>query len=457
MALKDVKKMCSKFCNGNSSNIVGYTPPTLHKGVRWFVDFTSLDLARGLMRRKRYYIKDSLSASEKKRRASEIMDVLTKQLAQGWNPWVTDDESRGFVYFDNCLERYLDYVDRMDRKKTRQSYRSRVNILREFITSQVNPIKYAYQFDIGFCNDFIDWIYLDRESSPRTRNNYRGWLYGLAEFLIARKHINTNPVEHIKVMPEHEKYRKDLTPEMLKQMSNYLCKNDKSFFLACLMQYYTLIRPGELSHLKIGDISLKKQTVFVSHEFSKNHKDAEVGLNKIVIKLMLDLEVFKQPDSYYLFGSDFKPSKERIGSDQFNKRWKVMRKALKWNDCYQFYSLKDSGIRDLANAQGVVVARDQARHSDITTTNKYIQKLGVQQVTLGFEGKCLFLCGQQPSASSPVTLRFICTFFGENNLNQKKTFSNTVPTAPMPSTPSTSAARSFHCMIYTQFAIGGVR
>ena len=72
------------------------------------------------------------------------------------------------------------------------------------------------------------------------------------------------------------------------------------------MQYYTLIRPGELSHLKIGDISLKKQTVFVSHEFSKNHKDAEVGLNKIVIKLMLDLEVFKQPDSYYLFGSDFK-------------------------------------------------------------------------------------------------------------------------------------------------------
>lgn len=296
MALKDVKKMCSKFCNGKSSDIVGYTPPTLHKGVRWFVDFTSLDPARGLMRRKRFYIKDSLSVSEKKRRASEIMEVLTKQLAQGWNPWVTDDESRGFVYFDNCLERYLDYVDRMDRKKTRQSYRSRVNILREFITSQVNPIKYAYQFDIGFCNDFIDWIYLDRESSPRTRNNYRGWLYGLAEFLIARKHINTNPVEHIKVMPEHEKYRKDLTPEMLKQMSNYLCRNDKSFFLACMMQYYTLIRPGELSHLKIGDISLKKQTVFVSHEFSKNHKDAEVGLNKIVIKLMLDLEVFKLSD-----------------------------------------------------------------------------------------------------------------------------------------------------------------
>ena len=390
MALKDVKKMCSKFCTGKSSDLVGYTPPTLHKGVRWFVDFSAYDPARGLMRRKRYYITDNLSISAKKHRAAEIMEVLTKQLCQGWNPWLTNDESRGFVLFENCLERYSEYVDRMDRKRTRQSYSSKVNILKDFIAVQTNPIKYAYQFDVTFCTDFIDWIFLDRESSPRTRNNYRGWLYSLAEFLIARKHIKTNPVEHIRVMPEHEKFRKDLSPQMLKQMATHLNKVDKPFYLACLMQYYTLIRPGEMSNLKIGDISSKRQSVFVSKEFSKNHKDAEVGLNKIVIKLMLDLGIFNYPNDFYLFGSKFKPSKEKYGAYQFNIRWKAMRKALNWDDCYQFYSLKDSGIRDLANAQGVVVARDQARHSDISTTNKYIQKHGVQQVTLNFEGNLTY-------------------------------------------------------------------
>ena len=390
MALKDVKKMCSKFCTGKSSDLVGYTPPTLHKGVRWFVDFSAYDPARGLMRRKRYYITDHLSISAKKHRAAEIMEVLTKQLCQGWNPWLTNDESRGFVLFENCLERYSKYVDRMDRKRTRQSYSSKVNILKDFIAVQTNPIKYAYQFDVTFCTDFIDWIFLDRESSPRTRNNYRGWLYSLAEFLIARKHIKTNPVEHIRVMPEHEKFRKDLSPQMLKQMATHLNKVDKPFYLACLMQYYTLIRPGEMSNLKIGDISIKRQSVFVSKEFSKNHKDAEVGLNKIVIKLMLDLGIFNYPNDFYLFGSKFKPSKEKYGAYQFNIRWKAMRKALNWDDCYQFYSLKDSGIRDLANAQGVVVARDQARHSDISTTNKYIQKHGVQQVTLNFEGNLTY-------------------------------------------------------------------
>ena len=68
-------------------------------------------------------------------------------------------------------------------------------------------------------------------------------------------------------------------------------------------------------------------------------------------------------------------------------------------------------------------------------------------------GQGLFLCGQQPSASSPVTLRFICTFLGENNLNQKMTFSNTVPMVPMPSKHSISAARSSRSTIYTQLRL----
>ena len=219
--------MCSKFRTGSISKLVGYTYPTLHKGERWFVDFFALDPVSNGMKRKRYYIGNGLKVSEKRRRAAEIIETLTKQLMQGWNPWANADDSRGFVLFEDCLQRYLDHVERMDRKKTRQSYTSRVNILKEFIETLGTPIKYAYQFDSSFCNDFIDWIYLDRESSPRTRNNYRGWLFGFAEFMMARKYINSNPVEHIKIIPEHDKIRKDLTPEMLQEMSRYLNKNDK--------------------------------------------------------------------------------------------------------------------------------------------------------------------------------------------------------------------------------------
>ena len=51
-------------------------------------------------------------------------------------------------------------------------------------------------------------------------------------------------------------------------------------------------------------------------------------------------------------------------------------------------SLKDSGLRDLANSQGIVIARDQARHTDVSTTNKYLQgrDLPVHPETKHFTG-----------------------------------------------------------------------
>ena len=75
----------------------------------------------------------------------------------------------------------------------------------------------------------------------------------------------------------------------------------------------------------------------------------------------------------------------RVYREYFNK----VRAKLKFPDTYQFYSLKDSGIRDLANAEGIVIARDQARHTDISTTNKYLKgtSMTVHEETKRFKGK----------------------------------------------------------------------
>ena len=80
------------------------------------------------------------------------------------------------------------------------------------------------------------------------------------------------------------------------------------------------------------------------------------------------------------------PGKAQKRADIFNRKWKNVREALGWPRCYQFYSLKDSGIRDLANAEGVVVARGQARHSDVAVTNKYIQHHEAHECTKHFKG-----------------------------------------------------------------------
>lgn len=361
-----------------TSQLLGFTYPKLHTGKNWYIDFYALDPATGEMRRKKFMLDGLDKVSQKRRKAAEIIEQIMRKLREGWNPWVNSQESRGFTTLQDCLDRYMEYVAKKSRSKTKHSYQSRVNILLQYLSSCVLPIKYAYQFDGAFINDYLDWLYLDRGVSERTRNNYRGWCYSFAEFLVSRKYIESNPVDSIPALNEKKKHRKDLSPKMLQQMRSHLKQNDKYFLLACLMEYYTFIRPTELSYLKVGDINLKDKTVFVSEDFSKNKKSAKVALNDTLIKLMIELEVLSKPTHFFLFGKNFRPAAERSNADQYNRRWKKMREALGWSDEYQFYSLKDSGIRDLANEQGVVVARDQARHSDVSTTNRYIQEHNMQ-------------------------------------------------------------------------------
>lgn len=113
-----------------------------------------------------------------------------------------------------------------------------------------------------------------------------------------------------------------------------------------------------------------------------------VGLNDEIVKQMLELDIFSHDSNDYLFSTGFKPGKKKITTRILRNGFYKMRSALKLPKTYMFYSLKDSGIRDLANAAGIVVARDQARHADISTTNKYLQgsSLTVHEETKHFEG-----------------------------------------------------------------------
>lgn len=381
--------MCSarkKF--SPKSEVLGFTYPKLHTGKSWYVDFTSLDPATGTMRRKKFMLDSIGKVTERRKRAQELIESLMKLLRSGWSPWVNVDDNRGYTLLEDALQKYEKWLEKQPKLKTRQSYGSRLNVLREYIRSRVIPPKYVYQYDVSFVSDFLDWLYLDREVSGRTRNNYRGWCSSLAAYFIERQYISANPVEKIKHVSETAKKRQPLSPGMLGKLREYLRDRNPVFLLACMMEYYTMIRPTELCNIRINDISIKEQSVFVSAEFSKNKRDGKVGLNDEIIKLMIDIKLFSYPGECYIFGDKMQHCLKQASSEIFRREWKKVRAALRWGDQYQFYSLKDSGIRDLANAKGIVIARDQARHTDISTTNKYLQgrDMPVHDETKHFKG-----------------------------------------------------------------------
>ena len=369
------------------SELRAFTDPVLHKTDKWYIDFKSLEPISGKMRRKKYYVKECSSIRQRGRIANEMLSFLAVRLREGWSPWAAEDHaSSQMSTFAYCLDKYMQYVSTIKKKSTHDSYSSRVNVLRQYIGMQKKPILMAYQFDTAFCCGFLDYILIEKGDNVRTRNNYRNWLFSLAEFLRLRSLIVSNPVDVIGLLKECDKFRKDLTVQMLSELSVYLKAHDKYFYLACLMEYYAFIRPNELSYLKVGCVQVKSQIIRLPPETTKNGKDGNVVLNKKIIMLMLDLDILNKPGDCYIFSHGCMPGKEYVGPDQFNKKWKTIRMALGWSSRYQFYSLKDSGIRDLANTEGIAVTRDQARHMDISTTNRYIQRHAVHECVKGFDG-----------------------------------------------------------------------
>ena len=377
--LSPTKKMSLQQDLLSTAQVIGFTLPRLHTGKSWYVDFFAYDPVSNGMKRKKYMLDREKKRSERRIMATLLISNLTQRLIKGWNPFVTNDSTRHLTPFAEVLQNYRDYVSALEAKgtlkgKTAYDYLSRVKSLEGYLEECHVGIRFVYQFDRSFIVDYLDYLILDKDVSATTRNNHRTWLSTFCSWLVERKYIDRNPCEDIHMLREKEKKRDALTAAALTRMREYLNTNNRHFLLACMMEYYTFIRPDELRHIRIGDISVINLEVMVPADVSKNHRERRVGLNKKVVRLMVDLNIFDAPSHYYLFGENLKPGPSMTYLNSFRYEWGKMRKALRWPDSYQFYSLKDSGIRDLANAEGVVVARDQAGHSDIAVTNRYLKQ-----------------------------------------------------------------------------------
>lgn len=237
--------------------------------------------------------------------------------------------------------------------------------------------------------NFLDYKLIDRVHQPEHGTTIAHGYPLLGPGIEEKQYVESNPVAKIKALSVDGKIRSEISHKDLIKLRNHLQTTNPHFLLLCQFLYYTLIRPGELSNIKLKDIHLKEQKVYIASTISKNRTDGMVGLNDALIKAMIDLNIFSYDNDCYLFGKDFKPSPEKGNSRSYRNYFKKIRQELKFPDSYQLYSMKDSGIHDLANAEGIVIARDQARHADISTTNKYLKgsDLPVHEETKHFEGR----------------------------------------------------------------------
>lgn len=356
-----------------------YTVPSLVEGVDWYIKFYAYDPAQQKMRRKKIKLNHIEKIGQRRRYADGLMKRLIQKLEDGWNPWIESENEKAYHTFTDTCNHYrkiiLKYLnDGVLREDTYRDYISKLKNIEEWNKSRKIPIVYIYQFDRAFISDFLEEIYIGRKNSVQTRNNYLAFIRIFSSFLTEHQYVKIKPSEGIASISKRnqKKIRTTIPDKDIKRLYEYLKTENIHFLLACYIIHYTFVRRKEMSFIKISDISIQKQTLYIKPEYSKNGKGGTVTIPERVIHLMLDLKIFNYPGHYYLFSDKFMPGNKHKHEKQFTDYWaNTVRKKIGFPVSYQFYSLKDTGITSMLRQYDVLTVRDQARHSTIDMTDKY--------------------------------------------------------------------------------------
>lgn len=368
------------------TEVRGWTLPTAHYGREQYISFQAFDPLTGKMKRKkimlgRMHLAHGRPTREQKRRVTDIIRRLTEKLEAGWNPWVEAGTALEYTEVKEVMLRYRDYLHRLVRdddmrEESLASYLSYARVLHEWMRER--HLVYVYQLQREQVGAFLDYVFIERNNTLQTRNNYLAWLKTFARWLLQRCYLREDPTAGMQAVQRRskKKNRSVISDGDLRRLHDWLERENRHYLLACQMLHYMFIRPHEMSYIRIQDIHPARQTLTLHGENTKNRNDATVTLPARVVRLMVELGVFDAPGHWYLFGEGFRPGAERKSEKQFRDYWtRVVRRELGFPEQYKFYSLKDTGITNMLRAnKDVLSVRDQARHSSILITDTYTPK-----------------------------------------------------------------------------------
>jgi len=361
------------------SSVLQYTPPKLYTGKEWYVGFYAFEPTENRLKRKKIKLNFIEKNSERRKYANGLIVRINEKLMNGWNPWIESENSKSFHTIEDVFQKYRKFIEKMflDNMYREDTYVSYISYLRNFenyILSIKRHLTYIYQIDRTIVLSFLEYIYVERNNTPQTRDNYLTFLRVLSTWLVQNQYMNTKPTEGVAMFGKRskKKQRTIISEADIRRLHDFLEQKNKHYLLACYLIYYCFIRPKELSKIKLEHLSVAKQTIYIPDENSKNRKDGTVTLPKKVVELMIELNIFSHANDEYLFSDNFEPGKEPKSEKTFRDFWlRVVRKELKFPANYKFYSLKDTGITSMLKQFPSIMVRDQARHSTITMTDTY--------------------------------------------------------------------------------------
>jgi integrase/recombinase XerD len=363
------------------SLFVDYRPAEIRKGVRWFVVYYAKNPVTNEMQRIRLSIPPLKSEKDRMQYGKKIKDEINRKLSEGWLPFYTESYDANFKTYQFCKNKFLEQfaldVSRgFKRPDTERTYKSYLSMIELFLKVKKRKLNFIFEMNKVFVVNYLDYILYERKNIPRTYNNHLGFIKAFLNFCVSHGYLKENLALGIPKIKEIEKKRLLINAEVKQKIKNIETINPH-YFTVCMTTYFCFIRPSELSKLKVSNVDLSNSIITVPGDISKNKNTEIVTIPKALHTILANHLVNVNANSNeFLFSlNDYKPGKLPINPKKIYDTWQKYLKLFKIEKSYQFYSLKDTGITDLLNS-GVpsIKVRDQARHSELATTEKYTHR-----------------------------------------------------------------------------------
>lgn len=225
--------------------------------------------------------------------------------------------------------------------------------------------------------ELIDQMVLDRKLGGHAYDKYKNVLGNLFQYLVDYEKIDINPCFfRTSIKRPKPRAKRLLTDDEWLMVQEHLKKEAPELLVCAMVEYYTFIRPVEITRLKVGDIDLKNNRIWLRAEDAKDKEDREVVIPKRLEPYLKTLKLHLFSANYFAFGYNFIPEERvfPINRDVINRKWNyfIKSKETGLGLPFDFYWLKAMGMQK-ALELGVPIhaVKKQAGHSMDSQTFVY--------------------------------------------------------------------------------------
>jgi len=354
--------------------MVDYIPAQLHKTKNgWYIDYYAFHHGEMKLHRKQVRLNKIKSITERSRFAKRLVQKINQKLNEGWNPFIEQEAPKSFFRLSQAIKSFKNDKRNL-RPDSLRAYNNFLKLFQEWSEARFNTDTFIINIDGNVAINYMEDMW-KRDIATRRYNNYLRFQILLWNWLIEHKFTKANPFQSIKKKKESNKKRiMDIAQEDRIKIRDYLRMHNKQYLAIVFLAFHTLLRPKEITFLKARNIDLKKQVIYISGSFSKNHNDRIATIPNVMVPLLKEILLYVRKDDFIFTDNNFNPGKKQATRRYISRYWESLRNHLEIKKEVQFYSLRDSGIiQKLRDGLDPKTVMELADHSSLEITNKYVK------------------------------------------------------------------------------------